>query len=188
MDKNYDLSNYLNMYWCHDKFGICYPLLKKVDITVPISQQKGYNDEYGRYWTKPVLVINNNHYIICSQWYEEFRENLEKWISENPLTTPSTYLEHNQLLGQLCLWKQLQEQKLEVHVLPKAQTKVCLKCKAKTAKEIIDVEYHTASGVIKNKLFTRKCINCNINYIADTIFKSYTRSKDIENINVTFKT
>lgn len=87
--KQYDLKNFLNRYWCHDTFGICYPLLKEVDITIPISKQKGYNNNYGRYWTKTVLEINGKHYIICSQWFKEFQGNLEKWISENPIPSPT---------------------------------------------------------------------------------------------------
>lgn len=76
--KQYDLKNFLNKYRCHDTFGICYPLLKEVDVSVPISKQKGYNNNYGRYWTKIMLEINDKHYIICSQWYKEFQGKLDK--------------------------------------------------------------------------------------------------------------
>lgn len=162
--KQYDFKNFLNKYWCHDTFGICYPLLKEVDITIPISKQKGYNNNYGRYWTKPVLKINGKHYIICSQWFKEFQCNLDKWISENPIS----------------------DFKMPVYILPKAKTKICQKCGNKTEKEILFVTYHTAIADINNKLFIRRCSNCKTAYIADTIFKSYTKSKDIENINVNF--
>lgn len=79
------MKPFFNKYWCHDNFGICYPLLKEVDVAIPISKQKGYNNDYGRYWTKPILEIDGQHYIICSQWYEEFREKLNNWISGNPI-------------------------------------------------------------------------------------------------------
>lgn len=153
----------MNKYWCHETFGICYPLLKEVDTSIPISKQKGYNNQYGRYWTKPVLEIKGKHYIICSQWYEEFHGKLNKWISEQKSTG-----------------------KMDVYILPKTQTKICQYCNTKTEREILYVTYHTPIADIKNQLFTRRCNICGITYIADTIFKSYTKSKDIENININF--
>ena len=50
-------------------------------MTIPVSKQKGYNNEYGRYWTKPILKINGKHYIICSQWFKEFQNTLDNWIN-----------------------------------------------------------------------------------------------------------
>lgn len=135
-------------------------------MTIPISKQKGYNNEYGRYWTKPILEINGKHYIICSQWFEEFREKLDIWINEQET--------------------KISEHKTDVYVLPKLKTKICQKCGNKTEREILFVTYHTAIADIKNQLFTRKCKTCEITYMADTIFKSYTRSKEIEEINVNF--
>lgn len=75
---------------------------------------------------------------------------------------------------------------MDVYVLPKLKTKTCQKCGNKTDREILYVTYSTAIADINNKLFTRRCKTCEKIYIADTIFKSYTRSKDIENINVNF--
>lgn len=75
---------------------------------------------------------------------------------------------------------------MNVYVLPKLETKVCQKCGNKTEKEKLHVTYHTYIADIKNQLFTRRCKTCNITYIADTIFKTYTKSKEIENINVNF--
>lgn len=164
--KQYDLKSFLNRYWCHDTFGICYPLLKEVDITIPISKQKGYNNEYGRYWIKPVFKINNNYYILCSQWFEEFRPKLDKWIEEQKT--------------------QLSDSKMNVYVLPKQKTKICSKCGNKTETEILYVTYSTSIADINNQLFTRRCNICGITYMTDTLFKSYTRSKYIENFNVNF--
>ena len=163
---HYNVSSFLSKEWCHDNFGICYPLLKEVDMTIPISKQKGYNNEYGRYWVKPILNINDKYYIICSEWYPQFREKLDKWIEEQEI--------------------QISDSKINVYVLPKIKTKTCPECDNKTEKEILYVTYHTAIADINNKLFTRRCNTCEKIYIADTIFKSYTRSKDIENINVNF--
>lgn len=75
---------------------------------------------------------------------------------------------------------------MDVYVLPKLKTKTCQKCENKTEREILYVTYHTAIADIKNQLFTRRCKSCEITYMADTIFKSYTRSKNIEDINVNF--
>lgn len=164
--RHYNISNFLNKDWCHDKFGICYPLLKEVDMSIPISKQKGYNNEYGRYWIKPILEINDSYYILCSQWFEEFREKLDKWIEEQET--------------------QISDSKMNVYVLQKLKTKTCPKCGNRTEKEILYVTYSTSIADINNKLFTRRCNTCDKTYIADTIFRSYTKSKDIENINVNF--
>lgn len=79
--KQYDVTNFLNKYWCNEHLGICYPLLKEIDEAKPVSEQKNYNNEYARYWIKPVLEINGRKYILCSQWFEYQRESLESWIN-----------------------------------------------------------------------------------------------------------
>lgn len=112
------------------------------------------------------MELNGKHYIICSQWFEDLRPKLDKWISEQ-----------KQQNGNLIM---------DVYVLPKLKIKTCLKCSNKTEREILYVTYHTAIADIKNQLFTRRCKSCEITYMADTIFKSYTRSKNIEDINVNF--
>jgi hypothetical protein len=68
--------------WCHDTFGIRYPILKQVDINLPIGEQVKYNNEYRRYYVNPVLNINEKNYIICSQWYPQFKPKLIAWIEE----------------------------------------------------------------------------------------------------------
>lgn len=151
----------MNKYWCNDKFGICYPLLKEVDMSIPISQQKGYNNEYGRYWTKPVLAINGRHYIICSQWFKGFQEKLDKWI-EN------------------------QELKQEIYVLPKPMRKTCPKCENVLIKNPLPVVYHTDVADINNMLPTQMCGKCKLYFLSEGIFGSYTRSKNLESISVKF--
>lgn len=165
------MNCFLNKYWCNEHFGICYPLLKEVDISKPIKNQKNYNNNYARYWIKPVLEINGKHYIICSQWFKSFKSKLDEWIENNSIHLP----DNNQSL-----------QKMNVYVLPKLKTKTCLKCGNKTEREILLVTYHTATGDINNQLFTRRCKKCEITYMADTIFRSYTRSKKIDDININF--
>ena len=72
----------MNKYWCNENFGICYPLLKEVDISKPIKEQLNYNNAYGRYWKTPVVEIKGKQYIMCSQWFKQFRDKLDKWVQK----------------------------------------------------------------------------------------------------------
>lgn len=76
------LSNFLDKEWCIKNLGIRYPLLKAVDLNKPISKQLGYNNQYGRYYATN-FIINGKTYLLCSQWYEEFRPKLTDWIKNN---------------------------------------------------------------------------------------------------------
>lgn len=78
-----ELNRFTNKDWCHDTFGICYPILKQVDIKLPISEQVNYNNQYRRYYSNPVLNINGSNYIICSRWYAESKSKLIDWIKNN---------------------------------------------------------------------------------------------------------
>ena len=78
-----DISHFTNKDWCHETFGICYPILKQVDKKLPISEQVNYNNQYRRYYSNPVLKINEKYYIICSQWYTQFKPKLLNWINSN---------------------------------------------------------------------------------------------------------
>lgn len=80
-----EINRFTNKEWCHTTFGICYPILKEVDIKIPISEQVNYNNQYRRYYTNPVLKIRNKHYIICSQWFSSFKPKLLSWIKNNNL-------------------------------------------------------------------------------------------------------
>ena len=104
-------------------------------ITTSISKQKGYNNDYRRYWTRPVLEINDTYYILCSQWFEEFKEKSNKWIDGQEL--------------------QISDTKIDVYVFPKLKAKIWQKCGNKTEREILYVTYHTAIADITNQLFTR---------------------------------
>lgn len=75
---------------------------------------------------------------------------------------------------------------MKVYVLPKSETKNCPTCKSKTEKEILIVTYNNNGSLIQNHLFTRRCFECNKTYIAESIFKTYTKNKNIDNINVDF--
>ncbi len=81
-----DINRFTDKDWCHDTFGICYPILKKVDNRLPISEQVNYNNQYRRYYSSPILKINDNYYIICSQWFAHFKPKLVDWINSNSIS------------------------------------------------------------------------------------------------------
>lgn len=81
-----DIKNFTDKDWCHDTFGICYPILKQVDTKLPISEQVNYNNQYRRYYSTPVLKINEKDYIICSQWFAQFKPKLIEWINANSVS------------------------------------------------------------------------------------------------------
>lgn len=81
-----DVIDFTNKDWCHNTFGICYPILKQVDPKLPINEQVNYNNQYRRYYSNPVLKINEKSYIICSQWFAQFKPKLMKWINSNSVS------------------------------------------------------------------------------------------------------
>ncbi|MCM1182212.1 MAG: hypothetical protein NC337_02425 [Roseburia sp.] len=81
-----DAINFTDKDWCHNTFGICYPILKQVDPKLPINEQVNYNNQYRRYYSNPVLKISEKSYIICSQWFAQFKPKLMKWINSNSVS------------------------------------------------------------------------------------------------------
>lgn len=75
------ILKFMDKNWCHDTFGICYPILKEINPLMPIGEQVNYNNEYRRYYVNPVLSVSNKSYIICSQWYPQFKSKLIQWIN-----------------------------------------------------------------------------------------------------------
>lgn len=69
-----------------------------------------------------------------------------------------------------------------IFIVPKSNIKLCTKCNCRTQKEIIIITYNNT----KNQLSTYRCPNCEISYIADTLFKTYTKTKDLNKIDVRF--
>lgn len=78
-----DINQFTNKDWCHNTFGICYPILKQVNPNLPINEQINYNNEYRRYWVKPVLEIGSKSYVICKEWYLQFKQKLIDWAAKN---------------------------------------------------------------------------------------------------------
>lgn len=68
-----------------DKFGILYPLLKKIASAKPLKEERRINGYY-RYYAK-MLTINNEYYVLCNDWYERPTNNdrpfLERWLSSH---------------------------------------------------------------------------------------------------------
>lgn len=217
--KQYDLKNFLNKDWCNEHLGICYPLLKEVDITKPIADQKNYNNEYARYWTKPVLQINGKHYIMCSQWFKGFQEKLDKWIEEETIQGakfeqqrlfPNTHQRnkkdciHYDFKKDQCMCTQSDATftmpcnsvnscqyftPFALHIIPKQYCKKrhCPYCNGSLEKELVYCTYRPDDVTeIHNKLISYRCERCDTNYVADTVYKGYTHSKNLEDLNVTF--
>jgi hypothetical protein len=67
-----------------DTFDINFPLLKEVDWTKNFDEQKRDSRGYNRYYKAPI-VIHGKKYLLCSQWYENNKPFLIKWIELNVL-------------------------------------------------------------------------------------------------------
>lgn len=76
-----------------------------------------------------------------------------------------------------------------IKVVPKATYKKrkCPLDGLEMVRDIINVTYSKSGEDIHNKLTTYRCEKCNENYISDTLFKSYTASKDINVLSVEFR-
>ena len=213
--KEYDITNFLNKYWCNEHLGICYPLLKEIDETKPVSEQKNYNNEYARYWIKPILEINGKKYIMCSQWFKGFQEKFDKWVESESVTyhqiMPTEKRERKKetcinydfkknqcmctdsvVFTQRCenigSCEYYKETTFPIYVVPKHvnKSKKCPCCNNVTEKEFVVCTYLTDDREVKNKLLTYRCDVCDRNYIADTLYTNYTKSKDVSRLDVTF--
>lgn len=207
-NKQYNLTNFLNKYWCYDNFGIRYPLLKEVDITIPITEQKTYNNDYARYWTKPILKINGTHYIMCSQWFEEFREKLNNWIQKNENTGKNSYktdcihydfkkdicsnLNHpifNQPCASPTSCKYYSNKVIYILSMQEFKQRICPCCKEKTEEKKIEVHYVKNQNPflsVTNQLLALRCDKCKMSFINENLFKNYTRTKDLDCLDVKF--
>ena len=82
--------------------------------------------------------------------------------------------------------KTVVKSKYKVKVIDKNMIKQCSVCKCATKREMLIVTYHHKDDYKKNQLSTYRCDRCNISYIADTLFKTYTKNKNIDDIDVEF--
>lgn len=62
-----------------ETFNLQYPLLKEINYSRNVGEQK--KDQYGRnrYYKDPITIYGKK-YFLCSQWYEKNRSYLIKWI------------------------------------------------------------------------------------------------------------
>lgn len=211
--KKYDITNFLNRNWCNEHLGICYPLLKEIDETKPVSEQKNYNTEYARYWIKPIFEINGRKYIMCSQWYEGFREKFDKWVESVSLYQEKTMGKHQRKMENCLNYDDKKNQcmctqsgmftmpcnsmnsceyysEFSIYVLPTIvkTNKKCPCCRGKIKMEIIPCTYQKKNGlIVHNKLQTYRCENCERNYMAKTVFDMYVSNKDMDKLDVNFE-
>lgn len=73
-----ELRNLQDKTWCHDTFGICYAVLKLYQQNISFEQQRQCNG-YNRYY-KELYVVNGEKYLLCSQWFKEFRIKFDGWV------------------------------------------------------------------------------------------------------------
>lgn len=88
-NQTHDIQNFLSKNWCKETFNISYPLLKEYDESKDLKAQTIPEGKSGAYYAQnPKLYINNKLYIIYMQWSEKtHRSRIEKWISENPISS-----------------------------------------------------------------------------------------------------
>ena len=205
----------MNKYWCNENFGICYPLLKEVDISKPIKEQLNYNNAYGRYWKTPVVEIKGKQYIMCSQWFKQFRDKLDKWVQKQNCKKKKKVQDVHMRSKERCMhydFKKNQcmctesavftqqcenitscdyyaETKFPIYIVPKHvnKSRKCPCCDNSTDKEFVVCTYKADGREVENKLLTFRCNICERNYIADTLYVNYTKSKDVDGLDVIFK-
>lgn len=188
-------------------------MLKEVDSSIPLREQLNYNNSYGRYWKTPVLNIKGKYYIICSQWFKQFREKLDKWIElhncDDEIRTCkkerdkercmhfdfkknqcmcTDSVSFTQQCTNISSCEYYTVTKFPIYIVPKHvnKTKKCPCCDNGTDKEFVACTYITNGRVVKNKLLTYRCNICDRNYISDTLFVNYTKCKDVDKLNVVF--
>ena len=71
-------------------FGTSYVVLKDVEdikdskekLAKEIKEVSPSNKKFNRYYAEPILLNDNRHYLLCSQWYENQRIRYENWLKE----------------------------------------------------------------------------------------------------------
>lgn len=76
---------------------------------------------------------------------------------------------------------------IEIISIAIQRRKKCLHCQGRIESHMIDVDYLDNGRIVRNRLPVYECVHCNTVFILDTMFMSYTRKKNMENISVSFK-
>lgn len=77
-DTLYNLSNGL---YCHDIFGLSYPLLKRIHNKILLSTEIVIDNQV-RYW-KQVYTYNNKFYVLYSLLYDKQKHFFVDWLEHN---------------------------------------------------------------------------------------------------------
>ena len=80
------------------------------------------------------------------------------------------------------------QEKEEIYVVSAQvqKNRKCTNCKSKTNRQILDILYQNGENCIKNKLGVYVCARCGRKHLVETLYKTYTSKKNIENISVKF--
>ena len=172
-NQTHDIQNFLSKNWCKETFNISYPLLKEYDESKDLKAQtipEGKSVAY--YAQNPKLYINNKLYIIYMQWNEKtHRSKLEKWISENPIGAKKS------------------EDIIYIISKEKAKDKYCPCCNLKAEHKMYDIKYakdNIASLAVINHLQIMYCEHCNKKFMNRNVYKTYTKTKNLNDINIEF--
>lgn len=160
-------------------------------------------------------MINGKKYLLCSQWFKQFRSKLDAWIKLQAHDSGKPIKEGKKRTKERCSHYDLKknqcmctgskvftlqcenvmacENYLEtyfpIYIVPKHvnKSKKCPFCNSNTEKEFVVCTYKTADKKVENNLLTYRCTICEKNYIADSLYISYTKSKNISDLDVDFK-
>ena len=153
---------------------------------------------------------------MCSQWFKGFQEKFDKWVESESVTFPPimptekrerqkesctnydfkknqcmctdsvVFTQQCENIGSCEYYK---EKRFPIYIVPKYvnKSKKCPCCNNGTKKEFVVCTYLTDDREVKNKLLTYRCDVCDRNYIADSLYSNYTKSKDVNRLDVVFE-
>lgn len=75
-----DINNLCDPNYCKNTFGINYPVLVPFEGKYDVAFINGYP----RYFTSKIYTFNGKDYLLCSEWYEDYRTDLYKWYNAIP--------------------------------------------------------------------------------------------------------
>lgn len=183
------------------------PLKKQ---TIPEGKSGAY------YAQNPKIQINNKLYIVYMQWNDKkHRVRLEKWIAEHPIHDNNSVQTNNSSLESDCIYYDFKKDICSnlnhplfnqpctspdsckyysnkiVYILSVMQFKHknCPNCGMFMEEDKLKIHYVKNNNPflsITNLLLTLKCRSCNKNFINENLFKDYTRTKDLDCLDIKF--
>lgn len=76
---------------------------------------------------------------------------------------------------------------IEVISIITQRRKKCPHCQERIESHMMEVDYLDNGKVVSNRLPVYECVQCGTMFVLESLFRSYTRKKDMENISVSFK-